>query len=103
MRLQLFWRLLRRTASQRRGRSGIEAAMPSAHIPRLVIGGLSGNAGKTLVSLALLLEARRIGIPVRAFKKGPDYIDAAWLTWASGHPARNLDSYLTGFPGIVQS
>jgi cobyrinic acid a,c-diamide synthase len=77
--------------------------MPSAHIPRLVIGGLSGNAGKTLVSLALLLEARRIGIPVRAFKKGPDYIDAAWLTWASGHPARSLDSYLTGFPGIVQS
>jgi cobyrinic acid a,c-diamide synthase len=77
--------------------------MPSAHIPRLVIGGLSGNAGKTLVSLALLLEARRIGIPVRAFKKGPDYIDAAWLAWASGHRARNLDSYLTGFPGIVQS
>jgi cobyrinic acid a,c-diamide synthase len=77
--------------------------MPSAYIPRLVIGGLSGNAGKTLVSLELLLEARRLGIPVRAFKKGPDYIDAAWLTWASGHPARNLDSYLAGFSGIVRS
>jgi len=77
--------------------------MPSAYLPRLVIGGLSGNSGKTLVSLALLLEARRLGIPARAFKKGPDYIDAAWLTWASGRPGRNLDSYLTGFPGIAQS
>ncbi len=66
-------------------------------MPRLAIAGLSGGSGKTLVSLALLLEARRREIPVRAFKKGPDYVDAAWLRWASGHPARNLDSYLMGF------
>ena len=66
-------------------------------MPRLVIAGLSGESGKTLVSLALLLEARGKGIPVRAFKKGPDYIDAAWLGWASGAPARNLDTYLMGF------
>jgi cobyrinic acid a,c-diamide synthase len=31
-----------------------------------------------------------------AFKKGPDYIDAAWLTWASRHPCRHLDTYLMG-------
>src|SRR5579872_2862527 len=68
-----------------------------AELPRLVVAGLSGESGKTLVSLALLLEARRREIPARAFKKGPDYIDAAWLEWASGHPARNLDSYLMGF------
>lgn len=77
--------------------------MQSFPYPRLVIAGLSGDAGKTLVSLALLLAARRAGIPVRAFKKGPDYIDAAWLAWASGHPARNLDSFLLGFPGVVRS
>jgi cobyrinic acid a,c-diamide synthase len=62
-----------------------------------VIAGLSGDSGKTLVSLGLSLAIRRAGLPVRTFKKGPDYIDAAWLTWASGHPARNLDTYLMGF------
>lgn len=77
--------------------------MPTAPFPRLVIAGLSGNAGKTLVSLGLLLAARGRGIPVRAFKKGPDYIDTAWMTWASLHPARNLDSFLCGFPGVLRS
>ena len=68
-----------------------------AALPRLVIAGLSGESGKTLVSLALLLECRRKNIPVRAFKKGPDYIDTSWLEWAAGAPARNLDTYLMGF------
>jgi cobyrinic acid a,c-diamide synthase len=40
---------------------------------------------------------------VRAFKKGPDYIDAAWLSWASAAPARNLDSWMMGFDGAVRS
>jgi cobyrinic acid a,c-diamide synthase len=71
--------------------------------PRLVIAGLSGESGKTLVSLGLLLAAAESGMPVRAFKKGPDYIDAAWLAWASGHPARNLDSYLMGFEEVRRS
>jgi cobyrinic acid a,c-diamide synthase len=68
-----------------------------SELPRLVVAGLSGESGKTLVSLALLLEAERRRIPVRGFKKGPDYIDAAWLEWASGKPARNLDTFLMGF------
>ena len=60
--------------------------------PRLVVAGLGGDSGKTLLSLGLLLCFRRAGRQVAAFKKGPDYIDAAWLSWASGRPARNLDS-----------
>jgi cobyrinic acid a,c-diamide synthase len=70
--------------------------------PRLLIAGMSGGAGKTVVSLGLALLARHAGLRVRAFKKGPDYIDAAWLSWASGFPARNLDTYLMG-PGTVRS
>ena len=69
---------------------------PSAPAPRLVVAGLSGDSGKTLISLGLLLLARQLGIPTKAFKKGPDYIDAAWLSWASGVPARNLDTFLMG-------
>ena len=72
-------------------------------MPRLVIAGLSGGSGKTIVSLGLLLASRQRGLSVRAFKKGPDYIDAAWLSWASGHPARNLDTYLMGFERTVKS
>jgi cobyrinic acid a,c-diamide synthase len=66
-------------------------------LPRLAVAGLSGDSGKTLVSLGLILLARERGIPVAAFKKGPDYIDAAWLRWASGRAARNLDTYMMGF------
>jgi len=65
-------------------------------MPRLLIAGLSGGSGKTIVTLGLLLLLRRAGFEVRAFKKGPDYIDPAWLAWASAHPARNLDAFLMG-------
>jgi cobyrinic acid a,c-diamide synthase len=61
---------------------------------------MSGDSGKTLVSLAIVLGARDRGWLVRGFKKGPDYIDAAWLTWASGTPARNLDTYFAGPDGV---
>ncbi len=43
------------------------------------------------------------GLEVRSFKKGPDYIDAAWLSWAARRPARNLDSFLMGFAGCLSS
>jgi cobyrinic acid a,c-diamide synthase len=68
-----------------------------------LVAGMSGGSGKTLVALGLLLALRRAGVPVRAFKKGPDYIDAAWLRWASALPARNLDTYLMGAETIFSS
>jgi len=64
---------------------------------------MTGGSGKTLVALGLLLALRRASVPVRAFKKGPDYIDAAWLSWASGKPARNLDSFLMTGDTILSS
>ena len=67
-------------------------------IPRLVVTGLSGGAGKTLVSLGLARAVSNSGISVRAFKKGPDYIDAAWLSRASRSPQANLDPFFTPGP-----
>jgi cobyrinic acid a,c-diamide synthase len=53
--------------------------------------------------MAILHQLRKDGLAVRAFKKGPDYIDTAWLSWVSGQPARNLDSWLMGFDQATQS
>lgn len=80
-----------------------EGSDAAGALPRLVVAGPSGESGKTLVSLAVLLEAMRRNVAVRAFKKGPDYIDAAWLEWASCQPARNLDTHLMGFETAIRS
>ncbi|WP_173083925.1 cobyrinate a,c-diamide synthase [Fundidesulfovibrio magnetotacticus] len=63
-------------------------------IPRLVLAGLSGGSGKTIVSLGLAGAWARKGLAVAPFKKGPDYIDAAWLGLAANRPACNLDPFL---------
>ena len=68
--------------------------MPDSLIrPRLMIAGLSGGAGKTVVSLGLCRAWKRAGLVVRPFKKGPDYIDAGWLGMAAGLPPTNLDPF----------
>ena len=63
-------------------------------LPRILIAGLSGDSGKTIVSLSLATAFVRRGLAISAFKKGPDYIDAAWLGYASKSICRNLDTYL---------
>lgn len=65
----------------------------SMHLPRLVISGLSGGSGKTLLSLGLTRAFCLRGCRVQPAKKGPDYIDAAWLALAARRPAANLDPY----------
>lgn len=62
--------------------------------PRLVLAGLSGGAGKTILSLGICRALAAAGLRVRPFKKGPDYIDAAWLGLAAGRDAANLDPFL---------
>jgi cobyrinic acid a,c-diamide synthase len=61
--------------------------------PRLTISGLSGGAGKTLLALGLARALAQDGLRLKPFKKGPDYIDAAWLGLAAGYPATNLDLF----------
>lgn len=63
-------------------------------IPRLVVAGLSGDSGKTIVTSCLLTALGQAGLSVAVFKKGPDYIDAAWLSVISQTACRNLDTFL---------
>lgn len=65
-----------------------------AAIPRLVIAGLSGDSGKTMVCLSLVAALRRHGLGVAVFKKGPDYIDSAWLSLVAGRNCYNLDTFM---------
>jgi cobyrinic acid a,c-diamide synthase len=72
-------------------------------IPRILIAGLRGSGGKTLVSMGLSSAWRRRGHKVTPFKKGPDYIDAAWLGAAAGRPCRNLDLFMMSADVILRS
>ncbi len=70
--------------------------------PRLVISGLSGGSGKTLVSLGLARLFTLRGITVQPYKKGPDYIDYAWLALAAGRPSACLDPYFLEDGALVR-
>lgn len=67
---------------------------------RLVIAGLSGDSGKTIASLSFLTALKRKKLSVSVFKKGPDYIDPAWLSIPAQTACRNLDTYMVK-PDVV--
>lgn len=71
--------------------------------PRLLIAGSGGDSGKTLVTLGLIKVWRCKGINIIPFKKGPDYIDPAWLSLASGNETHNLDTWMMGNERVLRS
>jgi len=75
----------------------------AGYLPRLVTAALRGGAGKTTLSLGMIAAWKRLGRNVAAFKKGPDFIDSAWLSLAAQRPCRNLDTFLLGPKKVQQS
>ncbi len=69
----------------------------------IVVGALRGGSGKTMVSLGLIAALAAEGREVAPFKKGPDYIDAGWLSMAAGRPCYNLDTFLIEADRIRQT
>jgi cobyrinic acid a,c-diamide synthase len=73
------------------------------YLPRLVMAALRGGAGKTTLSLGMAAAWKKRGKKVAPFKKGPDYIDAAWLSLAAGQLCHNLDLFLMGRQEVLRS
>jgi cobyrinic acid a,c-diamide synthase len=71
--------------------------------PRVVLAGLRGGSGKTLLAVGLTSFWTAKGLTVGTFKKGPDFIDAAWLGFASGRACYNLDPFLMSDTQIIDS
>lgn len=72
--------------------------------PRLIVAGVKGGSGKTMLSLGIIAALRnRKGLSVVPFKKGPDYIDAGWMSVAAGNPCYNLDPFLIKKDRIMDS
>ncbi len=71
--------------------------------PRIVLAGLKGGSGKTFLTVGLTSLLHERGYSVSPFKKGPDFIDPAWITLASGSQCYNLDMFLMTREQIIGS
>ncbi len=69
----------------------------------IVVAGLSGGSGKSVVAVGLVAAFAGQGRRVVPFKKGPDYIDAGWLQLAAREPCYNLDPYMMDLEVIRDS
>src|SRR5438046_2705480 len=70
-------------------------------IPRVCIAGIGSNSGKTTVAVGLVRALSQRGLKVQSFKCGSDFIDAAYLSRASGRSCRMLDTWVLGSDGVT--
>lgn len=58
---------------------------------RIFVSAMHKSSGKTMLSVGIESALAARGLNVRAFKKGPDYIDPMWHAHATGRACYNLD------------
>jgi cobyrinic acid a,c-diamide synthase len=60
----------------------------------VLIAGVNSGCGKTTVTLGLMAAFQKMGLNVRGFKVGPDYIDPSLHRFVTGTPSINLDTWM---------
>ena len=72
-------------------------------IPRIVIAGTHSGCGKTTVAGGLMGALVAKGYHVQPFKVGPDFIDPSHHSRICGRESRNLDPFMMGEAGCLDT
>ncbi|MCX6690028.1 MAG: cobyrinate a,c-diamide synthase [Methanoregula sp.] len=72
-------------------------------IPRIVIAGTHSGCGKTTIASGIMGALTARYMTVQPFKVGPDFIDPSHHTHICGRHSRNLDPFMMGEDGVLDS
>ncbi len=72
-------------------------------VPKIVIAGATSGVGKTTIAVAVMRALKNRGLKVQPFKVGPDFIDPSYHTFVTDRQSRNLDAWLMGRKGVIES
>ncbi len=72
-------------------------------IPCIVVAGTHSGCGKTTVACGLMAALTARGYKVQPCKVGPDFIDPTHHTMICGRASRNLDPYMMGEGGVLDT
>lgn len=72
-------------------------------LPSITIAGTTSGVGKTSMTLGILYKLKKMGYKVQSFKIGPDFIDPSYHSIVTKNPTYNLDSWLMGIEGVIDT